>query len=158
MRILGYKLSVTAQIGIAIVIINVLVALFAPLIAPYDQATPVGDAWADPDAQHWLGLDNLGRDILSRLIYGARMSIGLSLVITALSFLHRRHFGLRRRRRRRLDRSGAVAARRSPAVDADAHFRLRHPVGARFRPAGPHHHDRDPRFDQGLSSGAVGRR
>src|SRR5271169_784570 len=87
MRILGYKLSVTAQIGIVIVILNVLVALFAPLIAPFDQATPVGDAWADPDAQHWLGLDNLGRDILSRLIYGARMSIGLSLVITALSFL-----------------------------------------------------------------------
>jgi peptide/nickel transport system permease protein len=87
MRILGYKLSVTAQIGIAIVIINVLVAVLAPLIAPYDQATPVGDAWADPDAQHWLGLDNVGRDIVSRLIYGARMSIGLSLVITALSFV-----------------------------------------------------------------------
>ena len=86
MRILGYKLSVTAQIGIAVVIINVLVAVLAPLIAPYDQATPVGDAWADPDAQHWLGLDNVGRDIVSRLIYGARMSIGLSLVITALSF------------------------------------------------------------------------
>jgi peptide/nickel transport system permease protein len=87
MRILGYKLSVTAQIGIVIVLINLFVALFAPLIAPFDQATPVGDAWADADAQHWLGLDNLGRDILSRLIYGARMSIGLALVITALSFL-----------------------------------------------------------------------
>ena len=87
MRILGYKVSVTAQIGIAVVIINVVVALFAPLMAPFDQATPVGDAWADPSAEHWLGLDNVGRDILSRLIYGARMSIGLSLVITALSFL-----------------------------------------------------------------------
>jgi peptide/nickel transport system permease protein len=86
MRIFGHKLSVTAQIGIAVVLINLFVALFAPLIAPFDQATPVGDAWADPDAQHWLGLDNLGRDLLSRLIYGARMSIGLSLVITALSF------------------------------------------------------------------------
>jgi len=87
MRILGYKLSATAQIGVVIVLINVLVAVLAPLIAPFDQATPVGDAWADPDAQHWLGLDNVGRDILSRLIYGARMSIGLSLVITVLSFL-----------------------------------------------------------------------
>jgi peptide/nickel transport system permease protein len=86
MRILGYKLSLTAQIGIIIVVLNVLIAVFAPLIAPYDQATPLGDAWADPDWQHWLGLDNLGRDIVSRLIYGARMSIGLSLVITALSF------------------------------------------------------------------------
>ena len=87
MRILGHKVSVTAQIGIVIVVINLLIALLAPLIAPFDQATPVGDAWADPSAAHWLGLDNLGRDIVSRLIYGARMSIGLSLVITALSFL-----------------------------------------------------------------------
>ena len=87
MRIRGYKVSVTAQIGIAIVVINLLVALLAPLIAPFDQATPLGDAWADPDPHHWLGLDNLGRDIVSRLIYGARMSIGLALIITALSFL-----------------------------------------------------------------------
>ena len=40
MRIRGYKLSVTAQIGIVIVVVNLLVALFAPLIAPFDQATP----------------------------------------------------------------------------------------------------------------------
>jgi len=46
----------------------------------------IGDAWADADAQHWFGLDNLGRDLFSRLIYGARLSIGLSLVITGLSF------------------------------------------------------------------------
>jgi len=48
MRIRGYKVSVTAQIGIVIVVVNLLVALLAPLIAPFDQATPVGDAWADP--------------------------------------------------------------------------------------------------------------
>ncbi len=86
MRILGHKLSVAAQIGLAIIALNIVVAVFAPLIAPYDQTTVLGDAWADPDPQHCLGLDNLGRDLLSRLIYGARMSIGLSLVITALSF------------------------------------------------------------------------
>jgi peptide/nickel transport system permease protein len=87
MRISGYKVSLTAQIGIAIVAINLIVALFAPLIAPFDPVTPLGDDWADPNAHHWLGLDNLGRDLLSRLIYGARMSIGLALIITALSFL-----------------------------------------------------------------------
>ena len=86
MRLFGYKLSIVAQIGLAIVAINLFVALFAPWIAPYDQATPVGDPWADPDVHHWLGLDNLGRDLLSRLIYGARLTIGLALVITALSF------------------------------------------------------------------------
>jgi peptide/nickel transport system permease protein len=61
-------------------------AMFAPL----DRAVRSGDAgrrpWADPDSHHWLGLDNLGRDLFSRLIYGARLSIGLTLVITALSF------------------------------------------------------------------------
>jgi peptide/nickel transport system permease protein len=86
MRLFGARLSITAQIGIAIVALNLLVAIFAPLIAPFDQADVIGDAWADADAQHWLGLDNLGRDLLSRLIYGARLSIGLSLIITSLSF------------------------------------------------------------------------
>ena len=86
MRLLGHKLSIPAQIGLAIIALNLVMAIFAPLIAPYDQAAVLGDAWADPDRQHWLGLDNLGRDLLSRLIYGARMSIGLSFVITALSF------------------------------------------------------------------------
>jgi peptide/nickel transport system permease protein len=86
MGLFGARLSITAQIGLAIVAFNLLVALFAPLIAPFDQADVIGDAWADADAQHWLGLDNLGRDLLSRLIYGARLSIGLSLIITCLSF------------------------------------------------------------------------
>src|SRR5208283_3943608 len=86
MRIFGHKLSILAQLGMAIVALNLVMAGFAPLIAPYDQTTVLGDSWADPDPQHWLGLDNLGRDLLSRLVYGARMSIGLSLVITALSF------------------------------------------------------------------------
>src|SRR5271157_3131883 len=86
MRILGHKLSVTAQIGLAIIAINLIVAVFAPLIAPYDQTTVLGDSWADPDWHHWLGLDDIGRDLLSRLIYGARLTIGLALIITALSF------------------------------------------------------------------------
>jgi len=86
MRLFGYKLSVWAEIGLAIVAINLFVALFAQWIAPYGQADIVGDAYAVPDAQHWLGLDNLGRDIVSRLMFGARLSIGLSLVITMLSF------------------------------------------------------------------------
>jgi peptide/nickel transport system permease protein len=56
------------------------------VLAPFPEAEVVGDAWAEADPTYWLGLDNLGRDIFSRLLYGARMSIGLSLVITALSF------------------------------------------------------------------------
>ncbi len=86
MKLFGHKLTVLAAVGIAIVALNIFVALFAPVIAPFGQAEIVGDAWAEPSAQFKLGTDNIGRDILSRLIYGARMSIGLSLVITALSF------------------------------------------------------------------------
>jgi len=86
MRLLGHRLSVPALIGLIIIAINLIAAIGAPLIAPFDQADVVGDAYADPDPQHWLGLDNLGRDLFSRLIFGARMSIGLSFVITCLSF------------------------------------------------------------------------
>jgi peptide/nickel transport system permease protein len=87
MRLFGHRLSIPALIGLIIIAINVIAAIGAPLIAPFDQADVVGDAYGDPTPQYWLGLDNLGRDLFSRLIYGARMSIGLSFVITCLSFL-----------------------------------------------------------------------
>ena len=86
MRLFGHRLTLLAMLGLLIVGLNIFVALFAPLIAPYGQAEIIGDAWAEPSAQFLLGTDNIGRDILSRLIYGARMSIGLSLIITFLSF------------------------------------------------------------------------
>lgn len=86
LRMMGHRLSIPALIGLIIIAINVIAALGAPIIAPFDQADVVGDAWADPDPTHWLGLDNLGRDLFSRLIYGARMSIGLSFIITCLAF------------------------------------------------------------------------
>lgn len=86
MRLFGHKVNATAQVGMAIVALNILVAVAAPLISPYDESDVVTDAWADPSWQNWLGGDNIGRDLLSRMIYGARMSIGLSLMITALSF------------------------------------------------------------------------
>ena len=86
MKLFGHRLTFLAAVGVAIVALNIFAALFAPFIAPYGQAEIVGDAWAEPSAQFVLGTDNIGRDILSRLIFGARMSIGLSLVITALSF------------------------------------------------------------------------
>ncbi len=86
MRMFGHRLSLPALLGLVIIAANLLAAVFAPLIAPFDQASVVGDAWGDASAQFPLGLDNLGRDLFSRLIYGARMSIGLALVITCLSF------------------------------------------------------------------------
>lgn len=85
-RLFGYRVPLTAWIGLLIIAINLIAAIGAPLLAPYPQSAIVGDAWGDPSAAHWLGLDNLGRDLFTRLLYGARMSIGLSLVITCLSF------------------------------------------------------------------------
>ena len=86
MRLFGHRLPLTALIGLVIIAVNVVAAIGAPLIAPFDQAAVLGDAWSDPTS-HWvLGLDDLGRDLFSRLIYGARMSIGLAFIVTCLSF------------------------------------------------------------------------
>jgi peptide/nickel transport system permease protein len=72
--------------GLAIIVVNVLVAALAPWVAPHGEGDLVGDVWARPGARAWLGLDNLGRDMLSRLMFGARTTIGLALVTTLLSF------------------------------------------------------------------------
>jgi peptide/nickel transport system permease protein len=86
MKIMGRKPTISAWIGMVIVTIFILIAVFAPLIAPYDEAQTIGDTWAGSSAQAWLGTDNIGRDMLSRLIYGARMTIGVALATTILSF------------------------------------------------------------------------
>ena len=87
MKIFGRKPTISAWIGIAIITVFIVVALFAPWIAPYSEAETVGDTWAPASAQFWLGTDNIGRDMVSRLIYGARMTIGVALMTTILSFL-----------------------------------------------------------------------
>jgi peptide/nickel transport system permease protein len=86
MRIVGYRVSIGALVGFAIVALNLSGAALAPLIAPYGQADLVGDVWAPPSADFWLGLDSLGRDMFSRLLYGARTTIGIALLITVCSF------------------------------------------------------------------------
>ncbi len=86
MRLFGHRVPITALLGLFIIAVNLLGAIGAPLIAPFGQADIVGDAYDDPSWMHLFGLDNLGRDLFSRLLYGARMSIGLSLIITCMSF------------------------------------------------------------------------
>jgi peptide/nickel transport system permease protein len=82
----GYKAPLTAQIGLAIVVIDLLIAIFGPWLAPYGQSQSVGDTWATPSAQMLLGADQIGRDMLTRLIYGARTTIGIAAATTLLSF------------------------------------------------------------------------
>ncbi|MFA5551460.1 MAG: ABC transporter permease [Trueperaceae bacterium] len=75
-------------ISTTIIGLYVLIAIFAPLVAPYDpDATALGQRLAAPSAEHWFGTDSLGRDILSRTVFGARVSllIGLlTVIITAV--------------------------------------------------------------------------
>jgi peptide/nickel transport system permease protein len=86
MRVFGYRLSVGAWVGLTIVTINLLGAALAPVIAPHGEADLVGDVWAPISAHAWLGLDNLGRDMFSRLLFGARTTIAIAFLITVLSF------------------------------------------------------------------------
>ncbi len=75
----------TAWLGMAGISITVIAAVFAPLIAPYSDAAVIGDVWATPNQTYLLGLDNLGRDLLSRLIWGAQATLFVALVATLLS-------------------------------------------------------------------------
>lgn len=81
------RAPLTAQFGLFVILAYVFVAFFAPALAPYGEFEVVGpeyDLWSDA---HPLGTDNLGRDMLSRLLYGGRNTIGLAFVTTALAFL-----------------------------------------------------------------------
>ncbi len=78
---------ITAMLGLLIVGSFILLAIIGPYVAPHPEAATVGETWSSPSADFLLGTDNLGRDIFSRLIYGARMTIGIALVCTTLSFL-----------------------------------------------------------------------
>ncbi len=77
----------SARIAMLIILAYLLVAIFAPLLAPFGEAEVVSQMpYAPPDAQFLLGTDQLGRDQLSRLIYGARNSMGIALATTLISF------------------------------------------------------------------------
>jgi peptide/nickel transport system permease protein len=65
----------------------VVVALFAPLLAPHSETEIVGAEYEQWGEQYPLGTDNLGRDMLSRLIYGARNTVGIAFMTTCLAFL-----------------------------------------------------------------------
>ena len=77
----------TACFGILVIIAYVVVALFAPVLAPFGESEVVGAAYAPPDATMLLGGDQLGRDLLSRLIYGARNTVGIAFLTTAIAFV-----------------------------------------------------------------------
>jgi peptide/nickel transport system permease protein len=85
---------VTASFGMLVILAYVVVAVFAPLIAPYAEREVVGGQFLPWDSTHLLGTDNLGRDMFTRLVYGARNTVGIAFATTALAFFAGSFLGL----------------------------------------------------------------
>ncbi|HEX8685211.1 MAG TPA: peptide ABC transporter permease, partial [Pyrinomonadaceae bacterium] len=75
-----------AIFGLVFIVLLVVVAVFAPWIATHDVGVPdLLARYKGPSAEHWLGTDATGRDIFSRVIYGARISLRVGLIVVAVS-------------------------------------------------------------------------
>ncbi|MGW0628923.1 dipeptide/oligopeptide/nickel ABC transporter permease/ATP-binding protein [Streptomyces sp. NPDC002758] len=89
-RLLGWRrLPPLSKVAVCFLVVVVLTALLAPVLSPddpLDQQPPV-DGTGHPSTEHWMGQDSLGRDILSRLMYGARWSLAIGLGATALALV-----------------------------------------------------------------------
>lgn len=80
--------NLTFKIGLVIVIVMTLIALFAPFIAPSDlKSYDLAASFQRPSISHIFGLDGNGRDILTRIIYGSRISLGISIVVVAITMV-----------------------------------------------------------------------
>ncbi|MFT5217925.1 MAG: peptide/nickel transport system permease protein [Planctomycetota bacterium] len=77
----------SAKLGLLIIFVYVFVALFAPWIAPFGESELVGRKYQPWGDEFLLGTDNLGRDMLTRIIYGARNTVGIALVTTVFAFI-----------------------------------------------------------------------
>ncbi len=83
-----FRKSKVALAGLLIIFLLYLVAVLAPLLAPFDpiaQENVVATSFLKPSTLHWLGTDRFGRDVLSRILYGARISLAIGFVATAIS-------------------------------------------------------------------------
>ena len=80
------RIPLGAWIGLVLTSLFLICAIFAPWLAPFGNGEIVGDVWGPMSSTHLLGTDNLGRDLLSRMIYGARITIFIAVLATALAF------------------------------------------------------------------------
>ncbi|PVH27327.1 ABC transporter permease [Pararhodobacter oceanensis] len=79
-------IPISALIGLFFTSLYFLIAILAPVVAPYGMAEIVGESWEPSSAEFLLGTDNIGRDLLSRMIYGGRTTIFIATAATFLSF------------------------------------------------------------------------
>lgn len=84
---IGNRAKISGLIGLAITLAIAVLVLLAPVIAPYGQAEIIGEVWAPISSKAWLGTDSLGRDLLSRLLYGGRITLLIALAGTVLALL-----------------------------------------------------------------------
>lgn len=77
------------KLGVVICILWVLVAIFAPLISPYDPVTDqdMANRFQAPSGEHWFGTDSLGRDVFSRVLYGTQISLTAGAITVIISFV-----------------------------------------------------------------------
>lgn len=76
-----------AMVGLVIIIILSVLAIFGPMLSPYSYSDQdLANANQPPSAEHWFGTDNLGRDLFTRVLYGARISLAIGLVTSIISF------------------------------------------------------------------------
>lgn len=76
-----------AVVGVSILVIWVLIAIFAPLLAPANPLATKYGFLLPPNSHNWFGTDSVGRDVLSRVIYGARLTLPLSILLVILSMI-----------------------------------------------------------------------
>lgn len=76
-----------AKVGLGIVVMFLLAVFLGPLLSPYSEVEIVGNVWESPNAKHWLGTDNVGRDLMTRILTGGRMTVIISLMATWGAFL-----------------------------------------------------------------------
>ena len=81
------KAPLTARFGMIIILCYALVAIFAPVLAPYGEAEVFPEPYAPWGSVYIFGTDQIGRDIFSRMIYGARNTVGIAVATTFLAFL-----------------------------------------------------------------------
>lgn len=83
-----FRKETTALIGLVLIAIFLLLALFAPWLSPFEPlAQDISASLAPPGAPHWLGADKLGRDILSRILHGARISLFSGVAVITMAGL-----------------------------------------------------------------------
>jgi len=76
--------SPAGKAGACILIGFSAVAIFAPFLAPYDPTARVAASFTHPNGQHWLGTNDIGQDILSELVHGARISLGVAVLVSCI--------------------------------------------------------------------------